>query len=236
MKVGADYPEHSEARRGQLFLALWLYARNVTCNANGARAMKDISGMKYGKLVAVKSDGKGHGGRTRWLCKCDCGGFGYYYKNNLDHGRNHCGCEANTKPNLQHGMRNHELYGVWNSMINRCENTKNKDYPEYGGRGIRVCKRWHDVCAFIEDMHPRPKGASIDRIDVNGDYEPTNCRWADNKAQRWNQRKPCKIFPSGMSVSQLAKHQKIKVATIRMRMHRGWSDEEIENGERSSKK
>ena len=196
--------------------------------------MKNITGNRYGKLVVLWPNGSGDGGRVRWMCQCDCGNRKPYFKNNLDNGRNHCGCEANKTFNIKHGMRSHELYGVWNAMLNRCHNSSNASFPEYGGRGIKVCARWHKVSNFIDDMHPRPHGASLDRIDVNGDYEPSNIRWANNKVQRWNQRTTCKIFPNGMSTEELAKSQGLKAATIRMRLHRGWTDKEIINGKRST--
>jgi len=196
--------------------------------------MKDISGAKYGKLTVISPSGKGYGGRIKWLCQCECGNKKQYFKNNLDAGRNHCGCDANKTFNVRHGMRNHELYGVWNAMINRCHNVKNASYPEYGGRGIFVCERWHDIAKFIEDMHPRPIGQSLDRIDVNGNYSPNNVRWASSKIQRWNQRVVCKTFSNGMTSKDVAEIQGVKEATIRMRISRGWSDKEILNGKRTS--
>lgn len=198
--------------------------------------MKDISGKRYGKLTAIKPNGKGGNGRVRWFCVCDCGGSGSYFKNNLDHGRTHCGCEANRSPNLKHGLRNNKLYPTWSSMMARCHNPKSNDYPDYGGRGITVCESWHEVKNFVKDMSPRPKGYSLDRIDVDKGYSPENCRWASAKTQRWNQRKPCKIFDNGMTINDVAKSQSVKPATIMMRLHRGWSDMEVLNGKRTKTK
>lgn len=105
---------------------------------------------------------------------------------------NSCGCyqiEIATKCNTTHGFRNHRLYKVWKSMIHRCINKKNKDYDNYGGRGITVCDRWLDVKNFIEDMYSTYKeGLSIDRIDVNGNYCKENCRWATKNVQARNTR------------------------------------------------
>ena len=103
-----------------------------------------------------------------------------------------CGCyqkrrakEACTK----HGARYHPLYLIWKSMKSRCSNLKDKAYPNYGGRGIKVCDRWRDVNNFIEDMYPSyTKELSIDRIDVNGNYEFNNCRWTDKETQQRNTR------------------------------------------------
>lgn len=80
------------------------------------------------------------------------------------------------------------IYKIWVNMRQRCNNPKNPKYKDYGGRGIKVCERWDSFALFLKDMGERPVGHSIDRIDVNGNYEPDNCRWATAKLQRANQR------------------------------------------------
>lgn len=85
-----------------------------------------------------------------------------------------------------HGLSNHELYQTWYGMMERCYNKKSENYQFYGGRGIKVCERWHDVKMFIADMSPRPENFSLDRIDTNGNYELSNCRWADWTEQNLN--------------------------------------------------
>jgi len=82
----------------------------------------------------------------------------------------------------------HYLYPTWSSMLARCNNPNNDSYHNYGGRGIRVCARWYDFANFLADMGNRPKGYSIERIDVNGDYEPSNCTWINHKQQMRNVR------------------------------------------------
>lgn len=93
-----------------------------------------------------------------------------------------------------HGHRGHEngqrtpTYNSWRAMIERCTYARHPFYPDYGGRGINVCDRWRRFAAFLEDMGERPAGHTIDRDDVDGHYEPGNCKWSDRYQQRWNRR------------------------------------------------
>ena len=96
-----------------------------------------------------------------------------------------CGCLK-----LKHGLTKHRLFHVWDKMLQRCFNEKNKAYKNYGARGITVCKRWLNVANFIKDMYPSyQEGLSIDRINNNGNYEPSNCRWTTRCIQSRNTRK-----------------------------------------------
>lgn len=198
--------------------------------------MSDITGKKYGKLTVVSQAGKNGEGRKKWLCECECGGSGIYYKNNLDNGRSHCGCDANRTPNLKHGMRKHRLYPTWASMVNRCSNPNCADYKDYGARGISVCDEWvNDPAKFISDMGDRPSGCSLDRIDNNKGYSKENCRWADNYTQMKNRRVTAKL-DNGMSVNDVAKKTGLDSRTVYMRKYRGWTDEEIISGIRTKKR
>ena len=103
-----------------------------------------------------------------------------------------CGCliKIKAKSNfIKLGLRQHRLYNTWTNMRERCNNPKIKHYIHYGGRGIKVCDRWWDIANFIEDMYPSyQEGLTLDRIDVNGNYQPENCRWVSTNTQARNTR------------------------------------------------
>ena len=108
-----------------------------------------------------------------------------------------CGCQSDKYKN-PHGLTKHPLYSTWRDMKHRCYNENAKVYKDYGARGIQICDRWLDINNFIEDMYPTwEEGLSLDRIDVNGNYEPNNCRWATQTIQSRNTRDIMKTNTSG---------------------------------------
>lgn len=126
-------------------------------------------------------------------------------------------------PNKKHGWSRTAEYNIWGHMIQRCTNPKNKDYQNYGGRGIKVCDRWRDFQLFIADMGPRPSSdLSIDREDVNGDYCPKNCRWATPTQQARNTRRTLRL-ESGEAVSYLLDKLDMPRETLKSRLDRGMS-------------
>lgn len=94
-----------------------------------------------------------------------------------------------TAANVKRRYENqHPLYATWKSMRQRCNDPNSSSYPRYGGRGIQVCSRWDDFQTFLADMGERPEGKTLDRIDNDGGYEPSNCRWATRSQQEKNKR------------------------------------------------
>lgn len=127
---------------------------------------------------------------------------------------------------ITHGMTNDPVYGVWGNMIDRCENPNAQQFHAYGGRGIKVCTEWRtSFVKFAADMGERPKGHTIERIDVNGDYNAGNCRWATQMEQAQNRRNTPKA--NGMSPRQVAEATGLSLDAVRHRFARGWDADRI---------
>lgn len=181
-----------------------------------AGKLRDITGMTFGRLKAIRRDGKGS--PTKWMCLCQCGKSHVVTMQPLVEGRvKSCGC---LQKDRIHRMIKSPEYNTWASMRSRCRNETRKEYPAYGGRGITYCERWESFKNFYEDMGERPEGYSIERIDVNGDYEPDNCEWIPLEDQCLNTRKR-KIMYNGkriilareaakLNISRQALHQRLK--------------------------
>lgn len=159
----------------------------------------DITGKRFGQLIATERIPPASGTRSKWICKCDCGNVATVSISNLRNGHTtSCGCVIVKKckeTHTKHGGRNDRLYAVWRLMKQRCQRTETPEYKYYGGRGIAVCAEWQDYKAFKEwayksgyDENAKRGQCTIDRIDVNGNYEPSNCRWVDMKTQNNNKR------------------------------------------------
>jgi len=120
-------------------------------------------------------------------------------------------------------------YATWSSMRARCNNPKNKRWERYGGRGISICSRWDDFENFLADMGNRPKGTTLDRIDNNGNYEPSNCRWATFTEQMRNRGNTIRLTHEGVTLSapEWAEKTGLPVKTIYCRVDYGWPDKDV---------
>lgn len=168
--------------------------------------LKNIKGQKFNRLTAIK-----YLGNSKWLCKCDCGNEtivdGRALRNNTIKS---CGCHRkeiaakNSKENrlkikearikykkIPYDEKYQRLYRIWNGMKFRCYNNKSNNYKNYGYRGIKICEEWHNFENFYKwaIKNNYSKELTIDRINVNDDYEPKNCRWVDKTIQARNTRK-----------------------------------------------
>lgn len=156
----------------------------------------NLVGQKFGRLTVVGFDHKDNTNKTYWLCECDCSERNkvVVYSNNLRSGTTKsCGClarERAVETNTKHGLSRTRIYHTWQHIIQRCENTNDKDYPRYGNKSITVCDEWHDFNAFrnwsINNGYDDT--LSIDREDVYRGYCPENCRWVDQTTQQNNKR------------------------------------------------
>jgi hypothetical protein len=158
----------------------------------------NIVGKRFGRLVVLRAARRMKSGKVLWYCECNCGGSTITMTSNLTSGHTQsCGCfmrEQTSRARKTHGASGSVEHRTWKHIKMRCYNPKDISYKNYGGRGIIMCERWrHSAENFIADMGPKPSPKhSIDRINNDGNYEPSNCRWATRKQQNNNKRQKTK--------------------------------------------
>lgn len=198
----------------------------------------ELTGNKFGRLTVVKKIGGTKYGNVSWECLCDCGNTTIVTGSHLN--SNHttsCGCyqrQRASEASLQHG---HSLngvmsptYGSWSHMKTRCNNPNYPFFENYGGRGITYCERWSKFDNFLEDMGERPKGRySLERIDNEGNYEPSNCKWIPLGNQAYNTTRSANLTYKGKTkcMAEWAKILNVSYWKIKYRRKKGVPFNEI---------
>ena len=193
-------------------------------------------GQTFSRLTVLSKGTR----KDYWLCQCACGSAPkeisrYHVRKGTTRS---CGClqrEKQRETFLTHGAaqkgKRSRGYAVWASMLQRCTNIKNKNYPQYGGRGIKVCSSWESFQGFIACMGEPQKGESLERLDVNGDYSQENCVWVDLKVQNQNKRNNRLLTYAGRTqcMAAWAEEFGIPYSTLRSRLRYGWNIEKALN-------
>lgn len=198
---------------------------------------EDLTGKVFGRLTVICEDGRSNRNNVMWLCKCECGNIKRASTSSLNNGSlNSCGClkkeiYSSGGTRKTHGKAHTRIYNIWSNMKGRCYNENSEDYKDYGGRGIRVCQEWLDDFMNFYNWAMASGYANnltIDRIDVNGDYRPENCRWITNEEQQTNKTTTRYIEFNGkrQSLAEWSRELNIPYHTISQRINRlNWSIE-----------
>ena len=202
----------------------------------------NLSGRKFGDWIVLYESPK-RGNARMWHCRCICGKEKDVYQGNLIHGRSlGCRCSASNRlaeRKMTHGLTDSRLYGVWQNMKRRCYDSSSVSYQNYGGRGIGICKDWLGENGFSKFYEwsvnngycaEAPRGdCTIDRIDVNGNYCPENCRWVSLQEQSRNKRSTKWIEYEGetISLAEFCEKYGVSVSLASERLARGWSPAEV---------
>jgi hypothetical protein len=193
------------------------------------------AGQRYGRLIAIEFVERDQRSSAWWRFHCDCGQTIVVRSDHVRGGRTKsCGClnleqmaaQARVR-NTTHGMYYTPEYSSWVAMKRRCSDPQELNFERYGGCGIKVCERWQESFEnFYADMGPKPSPQhSIDRIDNEGNYEPSNCRWATRSQQMRNKRKNHMVTYEGeqMTLVEACERTGISYGVVRTRLYRGWS-------------
>lgn len=189
---------------------------------------KVVIGNKYGKLTPIEVIGKNKNGLLLYNCLCDCGNIKVAGSRYLTEGKiTSCGCARKKSK----GKSNSITYKSWISAKQRCLNPNNHNYKNYGRRGIKMCEKWiNSFVAFLEDMGERPSSNhTLDRIDNNGNYEKSNCRWATKREQSNNTRtnRLIKINDKEITVSEFSRKYGINISNVFYELKKGMNPKDI---------
>lgn len=191
------------------------------------RELIDLAGQVFGRLTVIRRAENDKWGNTMWLCQCECGKEKAMASGSLTSGRStSCGCyrdQVTSQRSITHGGSGSALYSIWHNMKCRCYNQNNDGYKNYGARGITICESWLEDFASFNSWalnNGYVEGLSIDRIDVNGNYEPDNCRWATMPEQNNNKRTSRMITIGGVvkTMKQWSEVYGINYATLQSRI------------------
>lgn len=194
----------------------------------------DLTGKRFNRLFIVgRIYPNNKNNNTMWKCRCDCGNYIIVCGSDIirDHTKS-CGCLKIEKAkliNMRHGRSLSSIYEIWHSMIQRCNNPNNISYKHYGGRGIKVCKRWYKFENFLNDMGERPDKLTLDRINNNDGYYKDNCRWVTQQEQRRNSRTNRYITINGITkcLIEWCEDRDIGYNKVRSRLDQhGWNIKE----------
>lgn len=197
----------------------------------GRRIFIDLKGTRIGRWLVGDPIRKKIKRRTLvyWNCVCKCGQKKLIHSYTLRRGTSlSCGCERTERLRRRittHGMSKSRIFGIWQGMVARCNNPNTRYYHRYGGRGIKVCKRWTKFENFYRDMGEPPERHSIDRIDNNGHYSKSNCRWSTHRQQSLNRSNNRFVDYKGtrLTISEWAQRIGTDYRNISYRLNAGWT-------------
>lgn len=208
---------------------------------------RDLTNLRFGRLTVLGKAETTKSG-TKWNCICDCGSVKKVFRGNLlKENTMSCGCLnkqiVRERDKSTHKMTGSHFYKIWANMKYRCNNKNRKAYRNYGGRGISVCNEWDSFEGFKKDMYERylihssqhsQSQTTLDRIDENDDYKPSNCRWATKNEQFEHKRTNVSTVVDGISynsLSELARKHDLPVYWVSSRYKRGYRDTELTDKE-----
>lgn len=206
------------------------HTKSCGCMIHKEGWVEDITGLKFGRLTVLEKVGKQNKHhRSHWICKCDCGKIIEAREDSLRNGHTtSCGCynrERVSQTASTHRLTNSRLYSIWENIVDRIENPNCKGYKYYGGRGIAICKEWRNDFKTFYDWsmsNGYQDNLTIDRINVDGNYEPSNCRWVTWEIQNSNKRNNHYEYINGQkyTVTQISKMYNINLRTLCHRLEK----------------